>query len=139
MPGLQDEVLEQLPALARRHGFGGYVLEAGAIDRERVEFLRPKTRQERTPAGEGKPYTVYCVRCFPQEGAPWEVERRFSDFYSLWYELEAAGATAVNRLDFPSRTASSSALRIFYSYSRPSVRVALSSSEQCSYTSKTLG
>jgi hypothetical protein len=73
---------------------------------ERVEFLRPKTRQERTPAGEGKPYTVYCVRCFPQEGAPWEVERRFSDFYSLWYELEAAGATAVNRLDFPSRTAS---------------------------------
>jgi|EP01043_Picozoa_sp_COSAG02_P014846 hypothetical protein len=69
---------------------------------ERVKFLAPKTRLD----GEGKPYTVYCVRCFPQEAAPWEVERRFSDFYSLWYELEAAGATAVNRLDFPSRTTS---------------------------------
>ncbi len=69
---------------------------------ERVEFLAPKTRRDR----EGKSYTVYCVRCFPQEGAPWEVERRFSDFYSLWYELEAAGATAVNRLEFPSKTSS---------------------------------
>jgi hypothetical protein len=73
---------------------------------ERVEFLAPKTREETTPAGAPKPYTVYCVRCFAREGAPWEVERRFSDFFSLWYELEAAGATAVNRLDFPSRTTS---------------------------------
>lgn len=70
---------------------------------ERVEFLAPKTRQEPTA---GKPYTVYCVRCFPQGGAPWEVERRFSDFYSMWYELEAAGATAVNRLEFPSKATS---------------------------------
>ena len=80
---------------------------------ERVEFFQTKTTQEtatqETATAGGvapKSYTVYCVRCFPQEGAPWEVERRFSEFFTLWYELEAAGATAVNRLDFPSRSSS---------------------------------
>ena len=63
---------------------------------EKVEIFATESRTE--PGPPPKEYTVYCIRCTPQEGAPWEVERRFSEFFTLWYALEAAGATAVNRL-----------------------------------------